>query len=213
MWVLFQSASCGKNTTAGRWSAMMAAITSTDVRHAAESPVRALDVDVLESARRGRDQVKPEIVAGCSQLARAAPAWRALLLPCVTATFTTRIPASRMRRSASPPMMHSSSGCGEKMSARGASACDRSFGATGKPPSWNLRPSFDEPRELGDVPVIRVHGLLAMRRQAGGGNGLAVALVVLIGHVKRNAHGRDPETRPPTPRVRLSRCRFRQDRR
>ena len=37
---LFQSASCGKNTTSGRWLARMRAITSTDACQAAGSALR-----------------------------------------------------------------------------------------------------------------------------------------------------------------------------
>ena len=70
------------------------------------------------------------------------PACRALLLPCVTATLMTFHFASRNSRNASPPMMTSSSGCGENMSATGASTGTSGRGQRGKPPSGQALPSF-----------------------------------------------------------------------
>ena len=56
------------------------------------------------------------------------------LLPCVTATLIIRIRASRIRRSANPPMRHSSSGCGEKINASGASVGGLDLLCGGMPP-------------------------------------------------------------------------------
>ena len=51
---------------------------------------------------------------------RNRSACRSFLLPCVTAMLMTFHFASRNNRSASPPMMTSSSGCGEKIKTLGA---------------------------------------------------------------------------------------------
>ena len=86
-------------------------------------------------------------------------------------------------------MMHSSSGCGEKISARGASAASAGRGGAG-----NRRAEIaafpDQPRELGDVAVIRIHAAyLRDRRQAGRGDRLTVTLVVLVRNVERDLPG------------------------
>ena len=47
-------------------------MTSTDACQCAGSPVAGLDVDVLESARRGLDQIEAEIVARGLQLVQPA---------------------------------------------------------------------------------------------------------------------------------------------
>ena len=66
-------------------------------------------------------QVKIQQTAGIQQLAEPLRR-RAGLPPSVTATLMTFHLASRNSRNASPPTMHSSSGCGEKINAFGALA-------------------------------------------------------------------------------------------
>src|SRR5581483_9233041 len=70
------------------------------------------------------------------------PAWRSFLLPCVTATLITFQFASRNNRNASPPMMTSSSGCGEKISALGALDGRSGLARRGNLPNGYDLPSF-----------------------------------------------------------------------
>ena len=175
------------------------------LRRRRRSPSRAR----RESSRRARNRGSRRRRDSSSHRA----AWRALLLPCVTATLTMRKPASRCSRSASAPMMHSSSGCGEKIRARGASAASGGRGGFGKPPSGNCLPSCTSRASVGDELMIGSHARSrGDRRQARRGDGLAVTLVVLVGHVKRDAARPARETRRRAPRARRRRCRRRRGR-
>ena len=70
-------------------------------------------IDSRQSARASRDQTKPDIVAGAFQFVKTL-GMTIFLLPCVTATLMTFILASRNKRKAMPPEIHSSSGCGKR---------------------------------------------------------------------------------------------------
>src|SRR5215203_902894 len=183
MCVLFQSASWGKKIAAGRSRARIAAITATASPQWCGSCSRVFALIFSSPPGTVSTRSKPRYShAACNAAQR--PACRSFLLPCVTATFTTRTPASRSRRSANPPMMHSSSGCGEKTSALGASSGSGARTGVGNPPSGYCLPS----RTRRAISVTRCrYGFMGVsggkRREAGGRDGLAVTLVVFVRHV------------------------------
>ncbi len=68
---LFQSVSCGKNTTVGRCSARIAAMTSTRARPVRRIGRARLRVDLLEPAGNRLHQVESQVLAGLRELVPA----------------------------------------------------------------------------------------------------------------------------------------------